>query len=85
MLMLPSGQVLFTAGSSQLYVFTPTGSPQGAWKPTVASVVPSGSNYTLTGSSLTTPSDTFTCTLATATFSCTKPAIAGVGGSPTRR
>lgn len=52
MLILPSGQVLFTYGSSQLYIYTPSGSPQAAWKPTIASVVPSGSNYTLTGTQL---------------------------------
>ena len=52
MLMLPSGQVLFTDGSSQLYVYTPSGTPQSAWKPTISSVVPSGNNYTLTGTQL---------------------------------
>jgi uncharacterized repeat protein (TIGR01451 family) len=52
MLALPSGQVLVTNGGSQLYVYTPSGSPQPAWKPTIASVVPKGSNYTLTGTQL---------------------------------
>src|SRR5258708_7812381 len=52
MLMLPSGQVLFTYGSSQLYVYTPSGSPQAAWKPTISSIAPNGNNYTLTGTQL---------------------------------
>ena len=52
MLMLPSGQVLFDYGSSQLYVYTPSGSPQSAWKPTITSVVPNGNHYTLTGTQL---------------------------------
>ncbi|MGA3323475.1 MAG: hypothetical protein ABSF45_03320 [Terriglobia bacterium] len=37
--------------------------------------------YTLTGSSLTTPADTFTCSLATSTFSCSVAPIAGAGGT----
>jgi uncharacterized repeat protein (TIGR01451 family) len=53
MLMLPSGQVLFKSyASNQLYVYTTSGSPQPAWKPTISSVVPNGSNYTLTGTQL---------------------------------
>lgn len=52
MLMLPSGEVLFNPSSSQLYVYGPTGSPLTAWKPTVTSVAPNGSNYTLTGTQL---------------------------------
>ncbi len=52
MLMLPSGQVLFTTSSSQLYVYTPNGSPQTAWKPTITSVVANGNHYTLTGTQL---------------------------------
>ena len=52
MLDLPSGQVLFDNGSSQLYVYTPSGSPQSAWKPTITSVVPNGNNYTLAGTQL---------------------------------
>ncbi len=39
MLVLPSGQVLFTNGSSQLALYTPDGSPNSAWKPTITSVV----------------------------------------------
>jgi uncharacterized repeat protein (TIGR01451 family) len=39
-----------TAGELDLY--TPSGSPQAAWKPTISIVVPKGSNYTLTGTQL---------------------------------
>jgi uncharacterized repeat protein (TIGR01451 family) len=52
MLMLPSGQVLFTYGSSQLYLYTPSGAPQAAWAPTITGVTPSGGNDTLTGTQL---------------------------------
>ena len=52
MLMLPSGQVLFTSSSSQLYVYTPSGSPQAAWKPTITSVAANGDHFTLTGTQL---------------------------------
>ena len=52
MLALPSGQVLFTTYTSQLYVYTPNGLPQAAWQPTITSVVPNGSNYTLSGTQL---------------------------------
>jgi uncharacterized repeat protein (TIGR01451 family) len=52
MLMLPSGQVLFADSSNQLRVYTPSGSPQSAWQPTISSVVQNGSNYTLTGTQL---------------------------------
>ncbi len=53
MLALPSGQILFTYSSGQLYVYTPNGSPQAAWQPTISSVVPNGNHYTLTGTQLT--------------------------------
>ena len=52
MLMLPSGQVLFTSSSRQLYAYTPDGSPQNAWRPTITSVVANGLNFTLTGTQL---------------------------------
>jgi hypothetical protein len=35
MLMLPTGQVLFTDASNQLWVYTPDGSPQASWQPTI--------------------------------------------------
>ena len=52
MLMLPSGQVLFSSEHSQLYVYTPDGAPQAAWKPTITSVAANGDHYTLTGTQL---------------------------------
>ena len=52
MLVLPSGQVLFTYNSSQLYVYTPSGTPDAAWKPTISTIVAIGSNFTLTGTQL---------------------------------
>ena len=54
MLELPSGQILFEGASntSELDLYTPSGSPQTAWQPTITSVVPDGTNYTLTGTQL---------------------------------
>ena len=37
---------------AQLYVYTPDGAPQAAWKPTITSVVANGNHYTLTGTQL---------------------------------
>jgi len=49
MLVLPTGQLLFT-DASNLYVFTPNDSAQDAWRPTITKVVKTSSNtYTLTG------------------------------------
>jgi hypothetical protein len=54
MLVLPTGQVLLSAGSSQLWVFTPSGSAQPAWAPTISSITNNGDGtYTLTGTQLT--------------------------------
>ncbi len=56
MIVLPTGQVLLgNAGSltgNQQYVYTPTGAPQAAWKPTISNVVANGNHYTLTGTQL---------------------------------
>jgi uncharacterized repeat protein (TIGR01451 family) len=53
MLLLPSGQALFTWGQSQLYVYTPDGAPQTAWQPTISSVAANGDGtFTLTGTQL---------------------------------
>ncbi len=54
MLDLPSGQILFEGASntSELDLYTPSGSPQSAWKPTITSVVANGNHYTLTGTQL---------------------------------
>jgi hypothetical protein len=48
---LPNGQVLAAAGSRN-WVYTPVGSPQSAWRPTVTSVTGSGTTFHLTGTQL---------------------------------
>ena len=55
MLVLPSGNLLMTTSSGQLYEYTPVGSANSAWAPTVSNVtLPVGSNtFTLTGTQLT--------------------------------
>src|SRR5262249_41774851 len=52
MLVLPSGQVLFSNSSDQLYVYSPDGSPSASWRPSITSVVGNGNGYTLTGTQL---------------------------------
>ncbi len=53
MLILPTGQLLLTDDNNQLAVYTPNGSPQAAWQPTITSFVQqSGNDYTLTGTQL---------------------------------
>jgi hypothetical protein len=38
MLLLPTGQVLFTDGSGDVEIYTPTGTYQSAWRPSITSV-----------------------------------------------
>ncbi|MGO8673514.1 MAG: Ig-like domain repeat protein [Capsulimonadaceae bacterium] len=53
MLALPNGQVMVTDGSSQAYFYTPSGSPQSSWQPTVTGVAANtDGSYTLTGTQL---------------------------------
>ena len=55
MLLLPTGDVLFAAGSSALHCYRPDGGPDGTWRPTVTaapSVVHGGLSYTLHGRQL---------------------------------
>ncbi len=53
MLALPSGQVLYSDYGTQLYVYTPDGTPLAAGKPTIASVTPKADGtYRLTGTLL---------------------------------
>jgi hypothetical protein len=53
MLVLPSGQVLFTQGGTQLFVYTPHGDVDPASKPTVSSVTDNGDGtFTLVGTQL---------------------------------
>ena len=55
LLIVPSGQVLFAAGSNAIYAYTSTGSPNPAWQPVITtfpSDVQLGNTYTLTGTQL---------------------------------
>jgi hypothetical protein len=53
MLVLPTGQVLLTNSGTQLAVYTPDGSANASWKPTVSGVVDNGDGtFTLTGTQL---------------------------------
>lgn len=49
MLMLPTGQLLFADGSSQLWVYTPDGTAPSAYQPVTTGVVYSPGVFTLTG------------------------------------
>lgn len=53
MLALPSGQILMSGSSRILNIYTPAGTPNAAWKPTISSITSTGSgNYVLTGTQL---------------------------------
>ncbi len=56
LLLLPTGQVLFANGSTNIQVYTPAGSPDPVWTPTItgvpSSMVPGGT-YTLYGRQIT--------------------------------
>jgi hypothetical protein len=54
MLMLPTGQVLLTTGrGTRLAVYTPDGSPDPSWQPTISSATDNGDGtFTLTGTGL---------------------------------
>jgi hypothetical protein len=55
MLLLPTGQVLLSAGSTNVQVYTPDGAPQPAWQPTITQCRTNlilGHTYTLTGQQL---------------------------------
>jgi hypothetical protein len=52
LILLPNGQVLHTDGSSTVAIYTPDGSPDPTWRPTITSVSTAlhpGSTYTLHG------------------------------------
>jgi hypothetical protein len=52
MLNLPSGQVLVSTGNA-MSVYTPVGSPNSAWQPTISNVTPNADgSYTVTGTQL---------------------------------
>jgi hypothetical protein len=51
-MLLPTGQVLFANGSSNIQVYTPTGGPDPMWKPNITAVPTTlirGRTYTLNG------------------------------------
>src|SRR5207244_3825014 len=55
MLLLPTGQVLFAAGSPEMYAYHPNGGPDFAWRPSITSCPTSlrqGGSYTLHGRQL---------------------------------
>jgi len=55
MLLVPSGQVLFASGGPDIEVYTPTGSPDAAWRPQITSspvFLRAGQTYTLQGRQL---------------------------------
>src|SRR5262249_11864942 len=52
MLMLPTGQVLLTDGTSDVEIYTPTGTYQQSWRPTISFVpatVTAGQSYVVAG------------------------------------
>jgi hypothetical protein len=50
---LPNGQILMTGTATNDFVYTPVGSPQNAWKPTVSSIAAAtDGSFTLTGTQL---------------------------------
>jgi hypothetical protein len=55
MLVLPTGQVLYAAGSRDIHVYTPDGGPDQSWRPRITSMpadVQLGGSYTLHGTQL---------------------------------
>ena len=52
MLVLPSGEILYTHGSNDVYLYTNSGSPQDAWRPVITSapsVLGVGDTYPISG------------------------------------
>jgi len=53
MLVLPTGEILYTHGGSDVYLYENTGSPQNAWRPVITAPPPSvlglGDTYTISG------------------------------------
>jgi len=53
MLTLPNGQILWSDATTQLYVYTPDGSPDAAWKPAITDITANADGaYLLTGTQL---------------------------------
>jgi hypothetical protein len=52
-LCLPNGQILLTTYGNPMYVYTPDGSPNSGWRPSITSISASGGqDFTLTGTQL---------------------------------
>lgn len=52
MLMLPTGQVFYTDQSSDIQIYTPVGTPNDAWRPTITdcpSIIAANQSFTITG------------------------------------
>jgi hypothetical protein len=52
MLVLPSGEILYTHGSNEVFLYTNTGTPKNAWRPVITSapgVLGPGDTYTIAG------------------------------------
>ncbi len=56
-LLLPTGQVLLFNRSSEIDVYTPAGSPDPSWRPTITGISAGGGTFTLTGTQLNGLSD----------------------------
>jgi hypothetical protein len=53
MLVLPTGQILFTTSGNRLAVYTPDGNAGASWKPTISSITTNADgSFTLTGTQL---------------------------------
>jgi hypothetical protein len=53
MIVTPSGELLLSTSSNQLWMYTPNGGPQNAWRPTITNITNNGGNvFTLTGTQL---------------------------------
>ncbi len=53
LIVLPSGQVMLTNTDTKIWVFTPNGSPQNAWRPRITKITNNGNGtFTLTGQQL---------------------------------
>lgn len=55
MMLLPTGQVLFAAGTKEIHAYTPSGTPSKAWRPTITNApttITAGLSHTVFGSQL---------------------------------
>ena len=52
MVVLPTGQVMLTSESHETAIYTPSGTPEQAWRPTISDVTFDNGTFTLTGTQL---------------------------------